>query len=97
MRKYGFAALCCVAAVALLGGCNKNHDKCCGDCKDKAAVKMDAGTGAASEGKCAAGCKKKCCADKAAVKMDTGSGATAEGKCSTKKAGCCAGKSAQNN
>lgn len=97
MRKYGIAALCCVAAVAFLGGCNKNQDKCCGSCKDKAAVKMDAGSGASAEGKCAKSCASKCAGDKAAVKMDAGAGATAEGKCGAKKAGCCPSKAAQNN
>jgi hypothetical protein len=62
MRQFGIAAVACIAAVALLGGCNKNADKCCAGCKDKAAVKMDAGATPASDAKmnCCGKCKGAC-------------------------------------
>ena len=73
MRKFGFSVLCCVAAAAFLGGCNKNEDKCCGssECKDKAAVKMDAGATPASDASCASKCSGQkaagsCCKSKQA-------------------------------
>ena len=75
MRKFSFGFACCVAAAALLGGCKAGESssaKCCGgDCKDKAAVQMDASATPASEAKtgCCKGdaaAKSGCCKDKAA-------------------------------
>lgn len=70
MRKYsfGFGLACCVAAVAMLGGCKKNEDGCCGKCKDKAEVKTEA-TATPAGSKCcsekAAGCSSSCAGKKA--------------------------------
>ena len=96
MRKFGFGVLCCVAAAAFLGGCNKNEDMCCGgDCKDKAAVKMDAGATPASDASCASKCKSQCTGDKAAVKTEGDAVPATDGSCAAKKSGCCKSKQAQ--
>ena len=95
MRKFGFSVLCCVAAAAFLGGCNKNEEKCCGSCKDTAAVKMDAGATPASDASCASKCKSQCTGDKAAVKTEGDAVPATDGACATKKAGCCKSKQAQ--
>lgn len=96
MRKFGMSVLCCVAAAAFLGGCNKNEDKCCSgtECADKAAVKMDAGATPAADSTCASKCKSQCTGDKAAVKVDAGAVPATDGACA-KKAGCCKSKQAQ--
>lgn len=86
MRKFALAS--CLAAIALMGACNKNSDdKCCGSCPDKAAVKMDAsGTPASDAKKCCGQCK-----DKAAVKMDASATPATDAKsCGAKKS--CSGK-----
>lgn len=94
MRKFALAATC-LAAVALLGACNKNaDDKCCNG-KDTAAVKMDAsGTPASDAKKCCGQCKNK-----AAVKMDASATPASDAKSCGSKSSCadkagCAGKSA---
>lgn len=68
MRKFsfGFGVVCCVAAAAMLGGCSKKEG-CCGSCKDKADVKMEA-TAAPAGKSCAdkaSGCSSSCAGKKA--------------------------------
>ncbi len=68
MKKsiFGFGAICCVSALALLAGCQKN-DECCGNCKETAAVARDgevtpasAKTGTCAEkASCASSCSEK--------------------------------------
>ncbi len=69
MRKFsfGFGLACCVAAAAMLGGCSKNEG-CCGSCKDKANVKMEA-TAAPAGKSCA---DKASCADKSSCAKSCG-------------------------
>lgn len=71
-------AMCCVAVAAFLGACAKNGE-CCGECKDKPAVKME--TSAAP----AASTEKKsgCCAEKASCDSKK-SGCSGKSSCSSK-------------
>lgn len=62
MKKsiFGFGAVCCVSALALLAGCQKN-DECCGKCKETAAVAKDGEVTPASAktGTCSSSCSEK--------------------------------------
>jgi hypothetical protein len=68
MKKslFGFGAICCVSALALLAGCQKNGE-CCGNCKETAAVAKDGEVTPASAktGTCASSCSKTCTEAKA--------------------------------
>lgn len=62
MKKsiFGFGAVCCVSALTLLAGCQKN-DECCGKCKETAAVTNEGEVTPASAktGTCASSCAEK--------------------------------------
>ncbi len=61
MKKsiFGFGAICCVSALALLSGCSKN-DECCGSCKETAAVTQtgEVTPASAKTGTCASTCSE---------------------------------------
>ncbi|MBX3386940.1 MAG: hypothetical protein KF768_10245 [Phycisphaeraceae bacterium] len=84
--------LFCVAALGLalgLGACNKNEDKCCGTCGDKAVMK-DGSVNEASAKSCGSECSKSC-GDKAKMKDGTvkeGAAKSCESSCTSKKTSC---------
>ena len=61
MKKsiFGFGAICCVSALALLSGCSQNGE-CCGDCKKTAAVTQtgEVTPASAKTGTCATTCSE---------------------------------------
>ncbi len=87
MKKsiFGFGAICCVSALALLAGCQKNGE-CCGNCKETAAVAKDGEVTPASAK------TGTCCAEKAACSEKKACSST----CTEKKAGECPMSKQQN-